>query len=432
MICTWTLVALAQAQKAVSFQKKIVLHLSKKMRSLSYIHQYVNGLVKNADTTKGVLKIMGELCDLHELKNLLDQKMEEIKGILEKGYTKKNEQSQKHSKDKLCDTYLRLSSIDEILPISIHINIFSFLGSECFQFLPLLSHSFRHMFISNPFLYKRLTVNSKKEAVLMELVDKAKRYYHNTNPLLTPAPNATMEPFPWHAIRKWSIDASLSSWSIPKILSQGQPRLLYRSLFSPTFNDRWRQAVSFWRHYAANRQRKGKKKECKTLKEVIATIRPRQLYRKISIRTNDPAQHAISTLENLGDDIFLGQNHGFIDYTRELSSQYLQRIKMKEQHSQEQVLYLAYAIAKVKYKKQDFENHLKDALSSPNQSNHFDVNHSRNPKYKRFYVTTSTSQKIRSFYYKGIHFLFFFSSHHHPFRTRSTYNKTCNDTFFFN
>ncbi|ETO10511.1 hypothetical protein RFI_26867 [Reticulomyxa filosa] len=103
---------------------------------------------------KDVLKLLGELFEPKELQEVLSEKMRKMNEQLEKGRTVENKHEYLLLKEKICNTYLCIASMDEILPANVHLHIFSFLETSSLACLSVFSRSFRQLFISNPFVYK--------------------------------------------------------------------------------------------------------------------------------------------------------------------------------------------------------------------------------------------------------------------------------------
>ncbi|ETO25079.1 hypothetical protein RFI_12064 [Reticulomyxa filosa] len=382
------------------------------MRSFSYIHQYVKTLVKDAETLKEIWQLLVELCGLEELKKILEKKMRKMNETLEKGRTDENEKYYLLSKDKICDTYLRLSSIDEILPVSVHLNIFSFLEIDSFQWLPLISHSFRRICLSNPLLFKKVKYNyliknyNEKLKLSFNYVSSEILINVSSEPKTgqMDGPQNSMTQFAWNTMRSWNIDASHCSWVIPNSFFQEKPILLYRSLFAATSNNEWRWAVAFWKSYIKNGE--------KSLKDQILKLHPGRLYRNSAIRQtvsqiqmhNGKANDSIvDELENLGNEIFVGMNHGFIDYSTILPQKQIQAIKESEHNYLHQAQYLAHVIANIKNKQTTFEADLRDALAPSRQSDYFDVNNVRAKKSstKMFRITICDYERTNFFALKS-------------------------------
>ncbi|ETO29710.1 hypothetical protein RFI_07413, partial [Reticulomyxa filosa] len=157
-----------------------------------------------------------------ELKEIIKNK---LNVEIEKGQKSENNIDFFAMQNKICDTYLYTSSLNEILPTTVQLYILSFLDHNSFENLSLLSKSFRRIFYLNPILFRKYTlkfgelnisgsartrtnlwIEHKSSQVMIEAFpQKLDESVDNKSDVTVNAMNQLGQ-FPWHSIRKWHVD----------------------------------------------------------------------------------------------------------------------------------------------------------------------------------------------------------------------------------
>ncbi|ETO33927.1 hypothetical protein RFI_03169 [Reticulomyxa filosa] len=179
------------------------------------MHCHVAKLIDDAVQQKDLLVLLAELVELHELKSLLKEKLNKILGHMEE--------------EKIRKIYMRVSSIDRILPNNMKLYIMSYLEAGSYPILSILSRSFYELLISSPLLFKTFKKKKKsqeRERYTLELSsfisekiskENVKLYLqvkhaqeiikisYSPTIILPGFREISRSQFPWNCIRRWQL-----------------------------------------------------------------------------------------------------------------------------------------------------------------------------------------------------------------------------------